>query len=211
MTFSLRGGYQAVAVDLADILAAYAFLLPAPTVDSEGWFGALDLTLGAGGAISATAGLSYASESQMLDANGSVDVDLQEKPLYPVFQLPADRLALTGSLRWSIAAWLMLNASVVMNLPYRPWYEPAIALDVELTALESSGRMGATVSAAADAYSSDVQLPRLDIGAFLRVSPAVRLRLDANDLLGPLYEPRFEPGIFGRPGLRVMGTVQVEF
>jgi hypothetical protein len=210
LTFSLRGGYQAVPVDLADVLAAHVFLLPDTTVDSEGWFGAVDMTLGAGGTISATAGLSYSAESKMLDADGSVDVDSQDEPLYPVFQLPADRLTLTGGLRWSIAAWLTLNASLVVNLPYRPWWEPAVALDVELTALESSGRMGATLSAAADAFSSDVELPRLNVGAFLRVSPTVRLRLDASDLLGPLAGPRTDLGIFERPGLRVTGTVQLE-
>ncbi|MCX7029798.1 MAG: hypothetical protein NTU62_06710, partial [Spirochaetes bacterium] len=46
LTFSLRGGYQAVPVDLADVLAAHSLLLPTQTIDSEGWFGTLDLTLG---------------------------------------------------------------------------------------------------------------------------------------------------------------------
>ena len=56
-----------------------------------------------------------------------------------------------------------------------------------------------------------IPLPRLDLGGFLRVSPAVRLRLDASDLLGPLAGPRIELGAFERPGLRVVGTVQLEF
>ena len=64
LTFSLRGGYQAVPVDLGDVLAAHTLLLPAATVDSEGWFGSLDLTLGVGSAVSATAGLSYAARKR---------------------------------------------------------------------------------------------------------------------------------------------------
>jgi hypothetical protein len=211
LTFSLRGGYRVVPVDLADVLAASQLLMPAPTVDSEGWFGTLDMTLGVGGAISATAGLSYATESAMLDADGTVDVDTALYPLYPAFQRAADGLKLTGGLRWSLAAWLTLNASLAVNLPDRPWYEPAATLNVELTALEESGRMGATVSAASEAGSSGFPLPRLDLGGFLRISPAVRLRLDASDLLGPLAGPRFELGDYQRPGLRVIGTVQVEF
>jgi hypothetical protein len=216
LTFTLRGGYQAVAVDLADVLAAHAFLRPAATADSEGWFGTLDLTLGIGGAVSATAGLSYAAESAMLDVEDAdtLDTDVDADPttgLYRVRQRAADGLTLTGGLRWSITDWLTLNASLAVNLPDRPWYEPAAALNVELSALERSGRMGATLSAAAEAGSAPVQLPRLDVGAFLRVSPGVRMRLDASDLLGPLQEPRIDLGAYERPGLRVTGTVQVEF
>jgi len=39
----------------------------------------------------------------------------------------------------------------------------------------------------------------------------VRLRLDASDLFAPLAGPRVELGAFERPGLRVVGTVQLEF
>ena len=130
--------------------------------------------------------------------------------LYPVEQRAADGLALTGGLRWSIAAWLTLNASLAVNLPDRPWYEPFGAVSVELTALEATGRMGATLSAVSDTKTF-FPLPGMNLGGFLRVSPAVRLRLDASDLLGPLAGPRFELGAFERPGLRVIGSVQVEF
>jgi hypothetical protein len=208
LTFALRGGYRAVEIDLGDVLAANALLLPAATVDSAGWFGSLDLTLGTGGAVSATASLSYAQESAMLDAIGTADPGTG---LYPVVQRATDGLTLTAGLRWSIAPWLTLNASLAANLPDRPWYEPAGALDVALTALESSGRMGATLSAAGEAGSAGVPLPRVDLGGFLRVSPAVRLRLDASDLFAPLAGPRIELGAFERPGLRVVGTVQLEF
>jgi hypothetical protein len=208
LTFSLRGGYRAVPVDLADVLAANPLLLPAATVDSEGWFGTLDLTLGVGKAISATAELSYALESAMLDAASTADA---ATGLHPAFQRPADGLTLMAGLRWSLAAWLTMNASLVANLPDRSWYEPAVTLNVEITALEESGRMGATLSAASEAGSAGIPLPRLDLGGFLRVSPVVRLRLDASDLLGPLASPRIELGAFERPGLRVIGTVQVEF
>jgi hypothetical protein len=208
LTFALRGGYQAVAVDLGDVLAANPLLLPLATVDSAGWFGSLDLTLGVGNAVSATAGLSYTLESGMLDAIGIPDAGTG---LYPIVQRATDGLTLTASLRWSIASWLTLNASLAANLPDRPWYEPAGTLDVALTALESSGRMGATLSAAGEAGSAGVPLPRVDLGGFLRVSPAVRLRLDASDLFGPLAGPRIELGAFERPGLRVVGTVQLEF
>lgn len=208
MTFALRGGYQAVAIDLGDVLAANALLLPAATVDSAGWFGSLDLTLGTGSAVSATASLSYSQQSEMLDATGTADAGTG---LYPVIQRATDGLALTAGLRWSIADWLTLNASAVVNLPDRPWYEPAATLDVALAALEASGRMGATLAVAGEAGSAGFALPRVDLGGFLRVSPAVRLRLDAGDLLGPLAGPRIELGAFERPGLRVVGTVQLEF
>jgi hypothetical protein len=215
LTFSLRGGYQAVPVDLADVLAAHSFLLPVATQDSEGWFGTVDLTLGVGGAISATAGLSYTSENLMLDVDDTDDADADVDPdtvtgLYPVEQRAADGLALTGGLRWSIATWLTLNASLAVSLPDRPWYQPFGTASVELTALEATGRMGATLSAVSDTKTW-FPLPGLNLGGFLRVSPAVRLRLDASDLLGPLAGPRFELGVYERPGLRVIGSVQVEF
>ncbi len=215
LTFSMRGGFQAVPVDLADVLAAHPLLLPAPTVDSEGWFVMLDMTLGVGKAISATAGMAYVSESAMFDAADADIADPDVDPdagtgLYRVSQRPADGLTLTAGLRWSIAAWLTLNGSLAVNLPDRPWYEPAGTLSVELTALEESGRMGATLSATGEAGSAGIPLPQLDLGGFLRLSPGVRLRLDASDLLGPLAGPRIELGAFERPGLRVTGTVQVE-
>jgi hypothetical protein len=208
LTFAFRGGYQATGIDLGDVLAANALLLPAATVDSAGWFGSLDLTLGVGSAVSATAGLSYARASDRLDAIGTADPGTG---LYPVVQRATDGLTLTGGFRWSIAAWLTLSASLVANLPDRPWYEPAGTLNVELAALESSGRMGATLSAAGEAGSAGIPLPRVDLGGFFRVSPAVRLRLDTSDLFAPLAGPRIELGAFERPGLRVIGTVQLEF
>jgi hypothetical protein len=166
------------------------------------------MTLGVGPAISATAGLSYTFESAMLDAGSTPDA---ATGLHPVLQRPAAGLTITGGLRLGLAAWLTLNGSLAVNLPDRPWYEPAGTLSVELTALEESGRMGATLSAAGEAGSAGIPLPRLDLGGFLRVSPAVRIRLDASDLLGPLAGTRIELGGYERPGLRVIGTVQVEF
>lgn len=207
LAFALRGGLRAVGVDLGDVLAAHPLLLPVATVDSSGWFGALDLTLGTGGAISATAGLQYAAASAMLDASATPDA---ATGLHPVLQRATDGLALTAGLRWSIAAWLTLSASAVVNLPDRPWYAPAGTLNVEVAALEASGRAGATLSLAGEAGSGGVPLPRLDLGGFLRVSPAVRLRLDADDLLAPLTAPRVELGAFERPGLRVVGSVHLE-
>ena len=50
--------------------------------------------------MSATAGLSYAVESAMLDATGTAD---PVTGLYPVVQRATDGLALTAGLRWSIA------------------------------------------------------------------------------------------------------------
>ena len=71
--------------------------------------------------------------------------------------------------------------------------------------------MGATLSAASEAGSAGIPLPR---AGPRRLPPRLAggaPRLDASDLLGPLAGPRIELGAFERPGLRVIGTVQVEF
>ncbi len=211
LTFTLRGGYRATPIDFGELMAARPLLEAAlKTRDSVGWFGETSLSVGLSRGIAANLGASFATESAMLDLQSPVAATDPLTGLFAVTQRPATRLTLQAGARWSPAAWFTLTASGSFEVLDRPLWEPALSLDIEGSAIAASGALGGRLSAGLRTTSANVlEAPEIDLGGFLRVSPSVRLRLDALDLLAPLASPRIDLGPYLRPGLRVTAAAEI--
>ncbi len=95
----------------------------------------------------------------------------------------------------------------------RPFFTPIDAITAGLVGLDPNGRFGGSLTAAAGPiYDGTFQLPLLHVSGFWKITEAVKLQIDGDDLLGPLLNgPRWNiaQNSFITPGFRIFGSLSV--
>lgn len=214
LTFSLSGGYRVVPYDMHDVMAVSPYVLPVSVVDDSGWFGdgSLQLSLTQSFTVTFKASL-MASEAMPF---GSFTPDLLTG-LLPVTSTSGTQFSTETGLRWVISPAFTLSAGWTHQFKDVPFFTPLDSLTLELLGLESSGRFGGSFSltlASATGGTPPVavlQLPVARLSGFWKVSDAVRLQLDGDDLLWPLLPQgsRTDVGPYVTPGFRITASVGI--
>jgi hypothetical protein len=203
LTISLEGGYKVVPYDAHDILAANDLAQPTPLVDDRGWYGASSAQLSLTRDLSATVKASFLSSDAM--PIGSTKLD-PATGLFDVTQGPGVQLSLNSGLRWGITQYISVSAGWDHEFLDRPYFLPLDSLTGGILGLDPSGRFGGGVTVAFGPIADGtLQQPLLHASAFWKIIEAVKLQLDADDLLAPLSGNRWNVSrdTYLAPGFRL--------
>ena len=208
LSFGLGGGYKVIPYDLHDQLSASPYALPTGLLDDNGWFGDFTTQLTLTRELATTVMFSVQQSNAM--PVGSTTMD-SATGLLPIAQRPGIRMYTDLGLRWGITQAISLSADFVYDYMDRPFFIPPYSVAVELIGLEGTGRFGGSLSMnLAPPPAGVLQLPVLRATAFWKVSDAVTLQLEGNDLLWPLLDgPRYDIAPYVTPGIRVTGLLKI--
>jgi hypothetical protein len=208
LTFGFGGGYKVVPYDMGDVLASSPWLFPQALSDDSGWFVDSTVQFSVAKDLTVSGKLSFMASSAMIDA--ALD---PATGLFLISERPAYRLEVEAGIRWTALAGITLGANWTHEILDRPAFVALDRLAVEGIAIEGSGAFGGDFSVAIQAGTTpSVQLPIVNIGGFIRITEAVQLHLDLDDLLQPaLGGPRYGLYPYEEPGFRVIAQVRLSF
>jgi hypothetical protein len=220
VSFRAAFGYRVTPHGLGDLTAASPFFTPAPVADDRGWFAEAKVQLVPVRELTVSAAVAFTASEAMLDAAANPDGTLMVGPsgLFVLTQSAAARLSSELGIRWSAVPGLTLGAA--WKHEYRglfsldsPAFLPVDELGLDGIGLSTDGLFGGNLSVtlkAGGAYT--FQLPVVSLGGFFRVSDALRLQVDLEDLLQPaLQGGRTGLYPFIEPGFRVTGKARLSF
>jgi hypothetical protein len=208
LTLSLSGGYRVTPYDMHDQLVVHPLVLPTGIPDDRGWFGDAMVQLNFTEDLAATVKVSFMAHESM--PVGSTVID-PATGLFPLGSKAGGEFSTDAGLRWVITSSFSLSAGWVHQYLDRPFYLPLDSLKGELVGIEAAGRFGGSVSLLfAPTVSGELQQPLLGVSGFWKVSEAVKLHLDAEDLLWPFIGgSRWDIPPYVTPGFRVLGSLSV--
>jgi hypothetical protein len=208
LTVSLGAGRRVIPYDMHDLLDVNPLVLPTSLVDDTQWFGNTSLQLTLARELAATLTVSYAASEAMPIGSTTEDPG---SGLFPVTQVPGMRLTSNLGARWGISQVFSLSAGWSHEYLDRPFFTPLDSINVELLALEPAGRLGGSFSLLiAPTANGILQQPVVRLSGFWKISDAVKLQVDANDLLAPLMgAPRWDIQPYVAPGFRVAGSLGI--
>ncbi len=220
LTFRVGFGYRVQPYDLKDVLAETPLLLPAVVADDRGWFAEVRVQVAPAQSFSVSGAVSFMASEAMLDAETNPDGTLMQDPTTGLFipqSVAGNRLSSDLGVRWNAVPGLTLSAG--WKHEFReflfvtsPSFLPVDDITVEGVGLASDGAFGGNISAALRTGTAPFQLPEVNLGGFFRISEAVRLQVDVEDLLQPaLQGPRYGLYPYIDPGFRVTGKIRVSF
>jgi hypothetical protein len=206
-TISFSGGYRVTPYDMHDLIVAHPLVLPTGIPDDRGWFGDSTLQFNFTQDLSASMKVSFMAHEAM--PVGSTVQDATG--LFPMGSKRGSELSTDAGLRWVISPEFSLAAGWVHQYLDRPFYLPLDMLKGELVGLEPAGRFGGSVSLSfSPALSGEIQQPLLGMSGFWKITDAVKLHADAEDLLWPLIGgPRWDIAPYVTPGFRVLLSLSV--
>jgi hypothetical protein len=214
LTFSVSGGYRVVTYDMHDVMAVSPFALPVSLADDRGWFGDASLQISLTRSFDLTFKGSYmASEALPL---GSFTLD-PGTGLLPSSSAPGQQLSTEAGIRWALSPAFSLSAGWTHQYMAVAFFTPLDSMKFELLGLEPGGRFGGSLSATLASATGGtppapvLQLPVVRLSGFWKISEAVRLQLDGDDLLWPLLPggSRVDVGPYAAPGLRITGSIGI--
>jgi hypothetical protein len=216
-TISLGAGYKFIPYDMMDILASLPLALPTSVEDDRGWFGDAMLQVTAAKDVSVTARLSFMASERMLDLSGTLDP--AGSGLFPVAQQSSVRPRLNSDIavRWGLSRTISISAGYSREYLETPFFVPGDSLRGELVALDPAGTYGGTLSFLLELSKGAPedriwQWPFMRLTGFWKISDAVKLRIDCDDLLWPLIPGGTRWVVrdrYTQPGFRVMGSVGI--
>jgi hypothetical protein len=207
-TLSVSGGYRVTPYDMHDQLAVHPLVMPTGIPDDRGWFGDAMVQFNFTKDLSASLKVSFMAHEAM--PVGSIVEDMATG-LFPMGFQQGSELSSDAGLRWVISPSFSIAAGWVHQYVDHPFYDPLDTLKGELVGLEPAGRFGGTVSLSfAPTATGEIQQPLLGVSGFWKVTDAVKLHLDAEDLLWPFVGgSRWDIPPYVKPGLRVLGSLSV--
>jgi len=208
-TMSVEGGYRVVPYNLRDVIQAQAFAYPTALVDDRGWFSNASVQLTLTRDLSATMKLSFMNSEEMPTGSSTQD---PITGLYAVTQGPHVRFTSDLGARWGISQSFSVSAGWTHEYANQPFFTPIDAITAELVALEPAGRFGGNLSfSMSPTFTGQLQQPVLRLSGFWKVSDAVKIQVDGNDLLAPLNNggQRTDLGPYFTPGFRLVGSVSM--
>jgi hypothetical protein len=214
LTFSVSGGYRVVTYDMHDLMAVSPFALPVSLADDRGWFGDASLQ------ISLTRDFNFTFKGSYMASGALPEGSFTPDPvtgLLPVSSASAQQLSTEAGIRWALSQAFSLSAGWTHQHMAVPFFTPVDSLKLELLGLEPGGRFGGSLSltlASATGGTSlapVLQLPVVRLSGFWKVSDAVRLQIDGDDLLWPLLPEgsRVDVGPYATPGFRITGSIGI--
>ncbi len=211
LTISMEGGYKVVPYDMHDILSSNALALPQPLADDRGWYANSSAQLSITRDLAATIKVSFMASGEM--PMGSTALD-PATGLFAVTQSAGVQLSTDAGLRWGITQAFSLSAGWSHEFIDRPFFTPIDAITAGLLALDPSGRFGGgfTVSAGPIADGTVQPWPIAHLSGFWKITEAVKLQVDGDDLFGPLLGgPRWNiaRNTYITPGFRLSTSLSV--
>ncbi len=209
LTASIAGGYAVVPYDLHDVISAHAFALPTPLEDDRGWFGSGEVQLTLTQDLALTAKLAYMKSDAMPFGSTAQDATTR---LFPVTQDSGARFTSDAGLRWGINQAFSLSAAWTHEFLDRLFFTPIDTITTGIVGLDPNGRFGGSVNVAIAPLATDeVQDPVLRVSGFWKIIDAVKLQLDAEDLLLPLFgrSKRYDIPPYLDPGFRIAGSLSI--
>jgi hypothetical protein len=210
LTLSLEGGYKVVPYNMHDIMLSSTLALPSSLVDDRGWYADSSAQLSITRELSATVKATFMAHDAMPTGLTTLDATTG---LFPVTQTSSMQLSTNAGLRWGITQAFSLSAGWNHEFMDRPFFTPIDSITAGLVGLEPNGRFGGSFTAAVGPIADGtLQQPVLHASAFWRIIDAVKLQVDADDLLRPLMgESRWSIARdqFVTPGFRIIGSLSV--
>jgi len=215
-SFQLSGGYRVDEPSYADVLALFPFAaLPALLPDNHGWFvdGGINLGVGKSVGLSARVRADWNSGLPLVSATALNPAGQPQAGLFRLEQPEGVGVESEVGLRWNAGPVLTFGTSLVGELGQKSVFDPLLRLRVELegsTPTETwGGRASLELGWGYDPGIAVSTIPLLDLGAYYRISEAIVLSAEVDDVLHPLIGgPRFAQPPFAVEGLR--GSVFVE-
>ncbi len=204
---SLDGGYKVIPYDLHDILASQAFAYPTALFDDSGWFADSSVQLTLTRDLAFTAKLSYMASEMMPVGSPTQSA---ATGLFNVTQQPGSQLSTDAGLRWGITQSFSVSAGWTHQyLTPLPFFTSSDMITAEILGLEPNGRFGGSLSLAVSPTPTGVlQQPLVRMSGFWKISDAVKLQIDGDDLLSPLIPGgRLDLAPYITPGFRLTGSL----
>lgn len=207
LTVTLDGGYKVIPYDLHDIIASSAYAFPGALQDDHGWFGDASVQLNLTRDLALSAKIAYMSSLAMPVGETTQD---PATGLFIVSQVAGSQLSTDAGLNWGITPAFSVSATWTHQYLFpRPFFTPSDTVNAAVIGLEPNGRFGGSVSLLVSPTASDVlQQPVLRISGFWKISDAVKLQIDGDDLLSPLIPGgRSDIAPYVTPGFRFTGSL----
>jgi hypothetical protein len=131
--------------------------------------------------------------------------------LFLVTQGPGVRFASDVGVRWGITQSFSVSAGWTHEYATRLFFTPTDSIKAELLGLEPAGKFGGSLSFVfSPTFTGLLQQPVVRMSGFWKVSDAVKIQLEGDDLLWPLLgTERLDIAPYITPGFRLSGSVSM--
>jgi hypothetical protein len=210
LTLSVEGGYKVIPYEMHDIISSSTLAETTPLADDRGWYGDAMGQISLARDLAVTLKAEYMSHEAM--PVGSVAID-PATGLFPVAQPGATQLSGNAGLRWGFTQVFSLSAGWDHEFLDRPFFTPTDSITAGLIGVEPNGRYGGSLTMAyGPIYDGTLQDPVVHLSGFWKIIETIKLQLDGDDLLAPLFGgPRWNiaRSTYITPGFRIFGSLSV--
>ncbi len=211
LNFYLNGGFKVKRYDLFDIIEKNIFTaIPSPPVDDPVYFAIGNLKFSVLKNLVLSGSLSLDIHNRLPDFHiGGFGSSSVSSLLY---QRNAVVVGANMGFKWDVTSYLTVNGSYKRELWDRPVYEPLDDIYLEIIGIGPKGNYGGNLGLEyTTGFGNLIQLPKLGMSAFYRVSRYVRLVASIDDLLTLGGAKRYDAFGLEEPGFKAILEAQISF